>query len=423
DLYSLGVTIYQCVNRDLPFYQDFRFGTNYASHEKRVQLFEANMKKHPDYLRGVILKLLEESPDERFQSAKDVIQYINRNSGHVFELETEETRASYFHSPRLVGRKRELNLLKERYESIFLDARRSGTGEAEGDAPQSEGAATLDDDTRDQDEFQELLESVRSLEDDDPIRAADEAHFVLVTGQMGAGKSRLLEEFQHFLKLNDVQVFCGNCYESNHKAYQPLIEVFRQLIFSLGPSSWIVKRYEDYIHKLLPELAPRSSGSSSVSLRPEKEKQCFIDKLAQFVVDAAEVMPFVFCVNNLHWIDDASVDLLEKIYTHMQETVRERGSLRLIALASQRSEEQRNERLKELLEMWKASGFCVEAPIRRLKRQHIQEFIQSTLGLSDVPADFAAQLEEQTGGNPLFLVETLKALQDEGILKHQGDGW
>src|SRR5690606_24469160 len=109
DLYSLGVTIYQCVNRDLPFYQDFRFGTNYASHEKRVQLFEANMKKHPDYLRGVILKLLEESPDERFQSAKDVIQYINRNSGHVFELETEETRASYFHSPRLVGRKRELN--------------------------------------------------------------------------------------------------------------------------------------------------------------------------------------------------------------------------------------------------------------------------------------------------------------------------
>jgi hypothetical protein len=73
---------------------------------KRSDLFGIHMKKHPDYLRQLIMRLLEENPNDRFQAAKEVIQLINKHSGYQFEVETAETRASYFYSPKLVGRRR-----------------------------------------------------------------------------------------------------------------------------------------------------------------------------------------------------------------------------------------------------------------------------------------------------------------------------
>ena len=119
DLYSLGVTLYQITNRDLPFYQDPNLN-NVVRGQKRSDLFESHMKKQPEYLRTLIMKLLEEKPEDRFQSAKEVIQYINRTSGQHYDVETKETQVSYLYCPKLVGRKKELGILKDIYERIFF---------------------------------------------------------------------------------------------------------------------------------------------------------------------------------------------------------------------------------------------------------------------------------------------------------------
>ncbi|MGH9362409.1 MAG: serine/threonine-protein kinase, partial [Thermoanaerobaculia bacterium] len=122
DLYSLGVTLYQVTNRDLPFYQDPSLSAGIRGH-KRSEIFESQMKKHPEYLRTLIMKLLEEKPESRFQSAKEVIQFLNKNSGQIYDVETKETQASYLYCARLVGRKKEMSLLKDLYERVFLAQR------------------------------------------------------------------------------------------------------------------------------------------------------------------------------------------------------------------------------------------------------------------------------------------------------------
>ncbi|MBN1443050.1 MAG: tetratricopeptide repeat protein [Planctomycetes bacterium] len=406
DLYSLGVTIYQVVNRDLPFYHEPQAPQGRTRFDSRSELFEANMKKHPEYLRELIMKLIEENPENRFQSAKEVIQFINKHSGFEFEVETEETRASYFHSPRLVGRKKEMNLLKHHHELIFFPHRARARSEGRDSGPDSSEVIRLD-------------------EDDEGVEAG--AHMILVSGEMGSGKSRLIEEFQHILKLNDTNVFKGNCYEGNQKAYQPVIELLRQLVYAVGPQSDVVRRYQEFVTMLLPELRAAQEGAEKDppfdSSRPEKNKQYFIDRISQLMIDISREIPYTLMINNLHWIDEASVDLLEKLAERMVETVDKEQYLKMMVVMTQRSEEQASQRLKSLIFRWKEIGFCIEVPVRRLKRRQISELLQSMLRIADIPDDFSEKLEEQTGGNPLFLVETLKALEDEGIIKQQVDGW
>ena len=133
--------------------------------------------------------------------------------------------------------------------------------------------------------------------------------------------------------------------------------------------------------------------------------------------------PYVIVINNLHWVDEASIDLLENFFLRVAD-LRKRGeNLKLMVLASIRPEEPVSESLQELLRKFKESGQCREIPVRRLKHVQIQEFLRSMLSFSDVPDSFVSKLEEKTGGNPLFIVETLKALQEDGIIRNTGEGW
>ncbi|MBI4604014.1 MAG: tetratricopeptide repeat protein, partial [Planctomycetes bacterium] len=466
DLYSLGVTLYQVANRDLPFHHEAANALSGEATSKRSDLFGIHMKKHPEFLRLLILKLLEESPEDRFQSAKDVIQFINKHSDQHFEIETPETRASYFYAARLVGRRRELNLLKELHERCFFprrwhdrvaseqaqqgggggeartggerrtDGELNGGGEARAGGEGTRGGEAGKDDPPATVSFDGAAEgsaggqaSATGLEDLTLVQGEATGPacpaLILVTGEMGSGKSRLLEEFQHFLKLNDTSHVAGNCYEAGGKAYQPILEILRQLVYSFGLDSELCRKYRADLLRLLPEIRAERDEEEvqPPGGRPDKEKLYFIERMSQLLVEAAQIAPYVLVVNNLHWVDEASVGLLEALLVRIAE-LRSRGEqVPVLVLASLRPDEILQEGAREMLERLKKAGQCQEIPVRRLKRGQIQEFLCSMLGFTEVPEAFVTKLEEKTAGNPLFIVETLKALEEDGVIRNQGDGW
>lgn len=418
DLYSLGVTLFQVANRDLPFFQEAAFGGGGQQPTKRSELFEIHMKKHPEFLKELILKLLKENAEERFQTAKEVIQFINKHSGSYFDPETPETRASYFYSSKLVGRRREINLLKDFHDRVFFPQRWSEgrtVGEGADPAPEDgQGGPGAE-------------EGGGAAEGAPPVASGDPSRYptlILIGGEMGSGKSRLLEEYQYYLKLRDFTFVSGNCYEGNRKAYQPFIEVLRQLVYCLGFDSDVYRRFRAEIHKLLPELRERSDDREEEGTnRPDKDKLCFIERISQLLIEANDTVPYVLFLNNLHWVDDASLDLLESIATRLEELQKNRISPRFLAILSIRPEEMGSDRLRELIDRWKEIDICREVPLRRLKYSHIQELLRSMLKFSEVPDGFVGKLMERTGGNPLFLVETLKTLELDGVIKNCGDSW
>jgi serine/threonine protein kinase/tetratricopeptide (TPR) repeat protein len=462
DLYSLGVTLYQVTNRDLPFYQDPNL-TTVVRGQKRSDLFESHMKKQPEYLRVLIMKLLEERPEDRFQGAKEVIQFLNKTSGQHFDLETKETQASYLYCARLVGRKKELNLLKDYYERIFFPQRYAGRapqgtekgpeepdlvlGSAAGPAvpaapaqpalvsaihPQPPAPGSPEAAAR----APALAEAGRAAPlaaegpDDDlgslPLPPAaggmQSPPLIVISGEMGVGKSRLLEEFQHFLRLNDIKIYTGNCYEGKSNAYQPFVEILRHMVYELGLDSEIYRRFQADIWKLLPELVGKNDSREVVD-RHYQEKIYFIDRITQFFLEVAERSPYVLTINNLHWGDEVTVELLGALVDRICEKEEGQERLKVMFVVSQRTDDRPLEALKGLWTRLKEAGCYQEILLRRLKRAHLVEILQTILNLNEVPSPFLDRLEERTGGNPLFVMETLKALYDEGILKNTGAGW
>ncbi len=404
DLYSLGVTLYQITNRNLPnsFSDDVFESTNFQQ-LKRSELFEMHMKKVPEYLRKVILRLLEEDPAQRFQSAREVIQFISLYSGQQYDVETKETQKSYLHSTRMVGRKKEIHVLKNIAEKTFAHS----------------NVEFINDDL----EAENVISESESQEISSSLESGSSHSLVLVTGEMGIGKSRILEEFQHYLKLNDIRHHTGNCYEGSSNAYQPFVEILRQLVVGLGLSSEICARYRNNLGKLLPELRERESGEDSGSSTDlEKKKRVFIDRITQFLLEAANEAPYVLTLNNLHWADEVSLELLDALVDCLEVAQKEQ-SVGLMLVVSLRIDEQHNEQLKNFLNKHKDNKKCQDIYLRRLKRSQIVELLSTMLGFTEIPEAFISRLEEKTGGNPLFIQETLKALQDEGVLKHTLEGW
>lgn len=162
DLYSLGCTFYRAFTRENIF-----SGEIHEIQEKHVtelpkkpSLLNSNI---PGYLDKILLKLLEKNPQDRYATAKDVIEDINISSGKNYEIETSETALSYIpDSGHLLCRKEEF----ERFTSFY----------------------------------------------DDRIYTSEfkKKPYVIVTGKRGCGKTRFLEECNNLAKTAFIQTLSWN---------------------------------------------------------------------------------------------------------------------------------------------------------------------------------------------------------------------
>ncbi|MGE3165653.1 MAG: serine/threonine-protein kinase PknK [Planctomycetota bacterium] len=398
DLYSLGVTLYQIITGNVPFLaDDGRQVARLGDWRDGIRRATAD---RPSYLQEILVRLLEDDPAARYHSAREIIQSLNAGSGRRYQIETAETQASYLYCSRLVGRQKELNRLKEEAEGIFsipLVARASGN------------------------KLSETTFVSKLLRDGGPKRTP----LFLLCGEIGIGKSRLFEEFTHFLRMREIPVHVGNCYETSHDAYQPFREIISQVALSLGLESPVCERYRGVVSRLCPRLRPANGAAEEeTGFRPDKERLYFIDSLAHFLVDSLVAKPCVLTINNLHWADEASVELL----AHLLEVIRQTEAelpcpLPVMMIASMRTDENSHPDVRTLVATLREEERVREITLRRFHRTQIAELIHNMLQIEEIPTPFLDRLEERTSGNPMFIVETLKGLQEEGLIARDGSDW
>jgi tetratricopeptide (TPR) repeat protein len=164
--------------------------------------------------------------------------------------------------------------------------------------------------------------------------------------------------------------------------------------------------------RLLPELA--TGEGLPPPLEPEEERRRLLEAIAQGFLSLAAAAPGLALLEDAHWMDPTSLEALRYLLPRL-------GEAPLHVVLTVRSEDLAGQQ-RDLLTALENTRLPQRLDLARLDPAETAELVQRALDLAQPAPRFSARLYAETEGNPFFLIETLWALTDEGLLYRDQDG-
>ena len=243
---------------------------------------------------------------------------------------------------------------------------------------------------------------------------------LILAGEAGVGKTRLLNEIQQRALADRFLVLQGNCFEQDVAfPYAVIVDMLRTFFAArdatairetLGPLA-------TELIKLLPELAwTLPETQPTPALDAEAEKRRLFEALAQWLMRLAQAQPVLLILEDLHWADETSLDFLQ-VFLHRI------ACCPILVLMTYRRED-----VGSPLTRWLArldrEHLAHEIVIRPLGRADVEAMLQAIFQLDQpVRAEFLDPIVELTEGNPFFVEEVMKSLATTGDIYLVGAHW
>ena len=374
DLYSLGITLYYCATRKLPYDGGSAFSI-IRKHIERIPVPPTELRADvPEAWAGFILRLIEKEPQNRYASAPEAIADLSRRLGKPYKPQGPDRGGPL--SPALVGRGEELDRL------IGL-------------LPRDDAAC---------------------------------GSVVWVEGEEGIGKTRLIRELKVRAQLAGVPFLNAFCVREGE---QPFVRIVR-LAQTLPVGRELAEEFAPALATLFPGVLEHSA--ETLPIRTVEGLRAVIDQAVDFFLQFARRQPFCLVLEDVRRANEITVSVLAMF---LRALINERGrggdlpcqvvltdrlgqvSAETTALTEGIPEEVQaevSEDLSDLRVQLSAAGLLVSLPLFRLSKLETATLIGSMLALSDPPARLAGKIHDATGGNPLFIEELVRNLMDEGQL-------
>lgn len=220
---------------------------------------------------------------------------------------------------------------------------------------------------------------------------------VLVTGEAGIGKSRLIGEFCAALA-DRALILSGQCIDLGDASapYGPLTSIVRDAVAALGVEAarGAVGAAGEAFRAAVPALA------ESVDAGAPAEPGHLPEATANLIEAAARRMPVVLVIEDLQWADDSTIALLSFL-------VRAIARARVLLLLSYRVDEaRRGGTVRESVAQWERSRLVAQLALPRLDPAQIGALADSILGETLAPAAFD-RVVERSEGVPFYVEELL----------------
>ena len=374
DLYALGVLLYELTTGRVPFTGDDPL-TVVSQHVHAPVVPPRVIRSDiPRALETIIVKLLAKDPSQRFGSAAETREALE-NSLKVDAEETPTEAAPVvaildaLSRGRLVGRSAELAEARELWQRA-----REGRG-----------------------------------------------HAVLLSGEPGAGKTRLAREITIQAAVDGALVLAGGCYEYEATTpYLPFVEAFRRWVREEKKDEVLREILGDnatQIAKLAPEVETRLGPfPERQELAPHEERLLFFDAVAQVFSNLAGRQALLFCADDLHWADRGTLWLMGHLLRQL------RNERVLILGAYRETELDRTHPLAKALVDWNRERLTTRIALRRFNETETGDQLDALLG-ERVSGEFAVAVHRETEGNPFFVEEVLKALIESGSVRRESGRW
>jgi tetratricopeptide (TPR) repeat protein/tRNA A-37 threonylcarbamoyl transferase component Bud32 len=243
---------------------------------------------------------------------------------------------------------------------------------------------------------------------------------VLVGGEPGVGKTRLVEAV--LLEARRRGHFCavGHCYEMDGgPPYLPFVE---QLEYTsrvvppgrfravLGDGAAEIARIMPGLRQLFPDVP------APLDLPPDQQRHFLFGRYREYMERSTANVPVVLLFDDLHWADESTLLLLEHLAPH-------HGRNRVLAIGTYRDTDLDVGRpFAKSLERLMRQRLAERVVLRRMPEDDVAALLAS-LGAPEPPVDLVRAIYRETEGNPFFVEEVFRHLRDEGGLLGADGGW
>ncbi|MEK6286897.1 MAG: ABC transporter substrate-binding protein [Acidobacteriota bacterium] len=386
DIYSVGTVLYECLVGEPPFSGEIQSILYRIVHEipQPPRSLGAEIDEE---LQKTVLGCLEKDPAKRPQKASEIAEALRRYRSRLrdsdFAKSVALTRTLLIPRPALspfVGRAKELAELHQRFNAAL----------------------------------------------------AGECQFVVVAGEAGIGKSRLLDELENLAKARRITVLHGRCAEQDGSfPYQGFCEAIQEY-FLKGSSSTAgnVSDFSDLAADLvslfpmlseISDIRSAATGDSklaraSESQTPENRTHIF-ELLARTLTRIAGGRPLVLFLEDLH-AAEVSIEALQYI-------VRRLGPTPTLIVGTYRSTDADNRHpLIRMLDSFRGDRRFSSVALGSFSPSEHRLFLETLIGGPELAGGLVQRLYDGTEGNPFFTKELVRSLLDSGgIAKDNTGSW
>jgi serine/threonine protein kinase len=373
DLFSLGCVLYQCLCGVLPF------GPARMPHDSSTTLPPPPSTHNPSLggdFDALLGRLLARDPKDRLGYADDVEAALAQIEGS--ETDNPQRRSVYLYRSDLAGRDRVLPRLEETLSAAL----------------------------------------------------SDRPSVVLLTGETGGGKTRLVMELATRAAERDMRVITGDCPpvspgSDDVGALVAPLRPFRQFLLTIadacrhgglartryllaGDRTRLLAPYETSLHDLLGQAEPIKAESLPLEAARTRLFSC----LGGLLADYARERPLLLVLDDLQWADDLSLEFLGWLAAG-----RDVPPAPYVIVATCRVE-QMGEGLRALA----TKPRTVTEALPLFDRAAIRQMVGGMLALPEPPESLVDFVKEESRGNPFFISEYLRAAIDAGLLRRDAAG-
>ena len=241
---------------------------------------------------------------------------------------------------------------------------------------------------------------------------------MLISGEAGIGKSRLVHALKEHVS-EDPRAWLTECRCSpyhQHTAFYPMIDLLERVMLRFGREDAAAERLTKLEGLLvqhglsLPEAVPLFAELLSLPLdekyeplrqSPEERRRRTMEVLVNVLLEIASRQPLLFVVEDLHWIDPSTLELLHLV-------VNRGPSARIFALFTYRP---------EFSPPWGGRDCVTQVALNRLTPQQVQEVAEWMAVGKALPDEVMEQVVSKTDGVPLFIEELTKMVLESTFLR------
>jgi predicted ATPase/class 3 adenylate cyclase len=250
---------------------------------------------------------------------------------------------------------------------------------------------------------------------------AGQGHVVLLTGDAGIGKSRLVQVLKdHIANEPHVRWECRSAEYSQNTVLFPLVDLLQRVLqfetgdtpdAKFGKLEQMLSQYRPPLEETVPLFAPilalplPEHHYPSLNLSPQRQRQKTLEAIVAILLELAERQPVLFIIEDLHWTDPTTLELLNLVIEQIPTTS-------ILTVLTCRSHFQPS---------WSHRSYLTEITVNRLSPTQVEQIVYRITDGKTLPQEVLQQILTKTDGVPLFIEELTKAILESGHLT-EADG-